>query len=107
MSSYNALAPFYDRLTEDVNYSAFAAFYRQIFTYYGVSPKLILDAACGTGTLTRLLAEKGYEMIGVDPVSYTHLDVYKRQGEGTSYADFVQKICRCARALKAIGICEG
>ena len=66
MSSYNALAPFYDRLTEDVNYSAFAAFYRQIFTYYGVSPKLILDAACGTGTLTRLLAEKGYEMIGVD-----------------------------------------
>ncbi|MBD5497604.1 MAG: methyltransferase domain-containing protein [Lachnospiraceae bacterium] len=27
---------------------------------------LILDLGCGTGTLTELLAEKGYDMIGVD-----------------------------------------
>ena len=27
---------------------------------------LLLDLGCGTGTLTRLLAAEGYDMIGVD-----------------------------------------
>ena len=63
---YNGLAPFYDALTGDVNYEAFADFYEKIFELYGISPKLLLDLACGTGTITYLLADRGYEMIGVD-----------------------------------------
>ena len=31
-----------------------------------MQPRLILDLACGTGSLTRLLADRGYEMIGAD-----------------------------------------
>lgn len=66
MSAYNALAPFYDKLTQDVNYDAFVEFYEQVFASYEIAPKMVLDAACGTGTLTRLMADKGFEMIGVD-----------------------------------------
>ncbi len=66
MSSYNALAPFYDGLTYDVDYEAFAGFYTALFERYGKEPRIVLDAACGTGTLTKLMAENGYEMIGVD-----------------------------------------
>lgn len=66
MSAYNALAPFYDKLTQDVNYDAFVEFYEQVFASYKIAPKMVLDAACGTGTLTRLMADKGFEMIGVD-----------------------------------------
>ncbi|MGE4484515.1 MAG: class I SAM-dependent methyltransferase [Oscillospiraceae bacterium] len=66
MSSYNTLAPFYDALTGDVNYPAFADFYEKIFAEYGTAPKTILDLACGTGTLTLILARRGYEMIGAD-----------------------------------------
>ncbi len=66
MSSYVPLAPLYDGLTRDVPYELFVDFYELIFRRYGVSPELVLDLACGTGTLTCLLAQRGYEMIGVD-----------------------------------------
>lgn len=66
MSAYLSLAPWYDDLTRDVPYGAFADFYEAIFQKYGVTPSLILDLACGTGTLTLELARRGYELIGVD-----------------------------------------
>ena len=36
------------------------------FNKYDVPKELILDLGCGTGTFTQMLAEKGYDMIGVD-----------------------------------------
>ena len=66
MSAYKELAPFYDRLTEDVDHGAFMRFYEEIFDLYGKKPKQVLDLGCGTGTLTFLMAEQGYDMIGVD-----------------------------------------
>lgn len=66
MSSYESLAPFYDSLTGDVPYRRFADFYELIFRKYAARPTLVLDLACGTGTLTAELARRGYEMIGVD-----------------------------------------
>ena len=32
----------------------------------GLPIRTVLDLACGTGSLTRVLAERGYEMIGAD-----------------------------------------
>ena len=67
MSSYEALAPFYDALTGDVDYKAWADFYEHFFKNSPVLKiRTVLDLACGTGTLTRLLAGRGYELIGVD-----------------------------------------
>lgn len=66
MSAYLSLAPWYDELTRDVPYGDFAGFYELIFRKYGTAPFLVLDLACGTGTLTLELARRGYEMIGVD-----------------------------------------
>lgn len=66
MSAYNALAPWYDRLTEDVPYGDFIAFYEKVLAAHGISAQSVLDLACGTGTLTLELARRGYETIGVD-----------------------------------------
>ena len=66
MSAYIPLAPFYDELTRDVPYSAFADLYEEVFAEYGISAYTILDLGCGTGTLTCMLAERGHEMIGTD-----------------------------------------
>lgn len=66
MNSYQALSAYYDRFTEDVGYAEWADFFQALFEREALSPKLILDLACGTGRLTRLLTERGYEMIGAD-----------------------------------------
>lgn len=66
MNSYQKLSAYYDQFTQDVGYAAWAAFIEALFRREKIHPRLILDLACGTGSLTRLLAQRGYEMIGVD-----------------------------------------
>lgn len=66
MNSYQTLSAYYDRFTDDVGYEQWADFFEQLFAREGIRPKLVLDLACGTGSLTRLLAERGYDMIGAD-----------------------------------------
>lgn len=66
MSAYGALAEYYDALTEDVDYKTLADYYESRITRDGRKPEIVLDLACGTGRLTRMLAERGYQMIGVD-----------------------------------------
>ena len=66
MSSYASLAAWYDALTGDVPYEAFADFYEAEFAQNGGEFRLLLDYCCGTGTLTAELARRGYEMIGTD-----------------------------------------
>ena len=66
MSSYDFLAGCYDQLTYDVDYCAWADYIEKHFHRQGLPGRTVLDLACGTGSLTRELAERGYEMIGVD-----------------------------------------
>lgn len=66
MSSYAALAQWYDRLTLDVPYGEFADFYEAEFRRDGGEFHLLLDLCCGTGTLACELARRGYELIAAD-----------------------------------------
>ena len=66
MSSYEALAGCYDALTGDVAYVRRADFMEKLLRRSRVEVRTVLDLACGTGTMTWLLARRGYEMIGVD-----------------------------------------
>lgn len=66
MSSYVDLAACYDSFTEDVSYPVWADFFEKLFSVHNTKVKSILDLACGTGTLSFILAERGYEVIGVD-----------------------------------------
>lgn len=66
MSCYGPLAEFYDRLTNDVSYSEFADYYEAEFKRNGGEFRLLLDLCCGTGTLTGIMTQRGYEMISVD-----------------------------------------
>ena len=66
MSRYESLALCYDEFTEDVSYPRWADFFEKLFAVHDTEVKSILDLACGTGTLSYIFAERGYEVIGVD-----------------------------------------
>ena len=63
---YGPLAGCYDAMTEDVNYPAWADFLEKLFARQPRPVHTVLDLACGTGTMSWLLAQRGYEVIGVD-----------------------------------------
>ena len=66
MDAYHELAKSYDRLTNDVDYEATVEFYMQILDREGLKPRTVVDLACGTGSVTEILARKGYQVTGVD-----------------------------------------
>ncbi len=66
MSSYETLAGCYDAFTQDVDYSRWADYLTELFLEFDTQVDQILDLACGTGSLSVILAERGYEVIGVD-----------------------------------------
>ncbi len=85
MNEYFSLAVFYDRLMRDVDYSAWADYYDGVFKASSEKIATVIDLACGTGVITAALAEKGYEMIGVD-LSAEMLDIAKKRAENAKCA---------------------
>lgn len=69
IDGYSALAPVYDRLNKDVDYSAWAEFcyenFRR-FSHLPHEPSLMLDLGCGTGSMTLALADAGFDMTALD-----------------------------------------
>ena len=66
-TGYGALAPVYDKLNGDVNYTAWADFFEKTFDHFlPRRPDLVLDLGCGTGAMTVELARRGYDMTGLD-----------------------------------------
>ena len=66
MGAYEALASSYDRLTNDVDYPATVDFYFEILRREEIVPRSAVDLACGTGSVTALLAGRGIPVTGVD-----------------------------------------
>ncbi len=66
MNSYHALAASYDRLTNDVPYREVVDFYLRLLAREGLRPRSAADLACGTGSVTCLLAQLGIPVTGVD-----------------------------------------
>lgn len=65
--AYHAISAFYDRVNADIDYGAWADYIEaQMRRYLKERPELLLDLACGTGSMTLTLAERGYDMIGAD-----------------------------------------
>lgn len=72
MEAYTDFALVYDTLMDNTPYEIWCERVQSILKADGIKSDLILDLGCGTGTLTELLAKKGYDMIGVD-LSYEML----------------------------------
>ncbi len=66
MNAYKDLAYSYDRLTSDVDYGAVVDFYFEILHRENLRPRSAVDLACGTGSVAKILAQRGMTVTGVD-----------------------------------------
>ena len=56
----------YDLFMDNVPYEEWSRYLISLLEKYGIKGGLVLELGCGTGKMTRLLAEAGYDMIGID-----------------------------------------
>ena len=65
-ASFGSVTPFYDTLMAAVPYRFWMTYLEKVWAKHRQKPKAVLDLACGTGTVSRLLASRGYAPTGVD-----------------------------------------
>ena len=66
MQAYTGFAAVYDTFMDNIPYEEWCEYLTGLLKEQGVTEGLLLDLGCGTGSLTELLADAGYDMIGVD-----------------------------------------
>lgn len=66
MEAYTGFAQVYDTFMDNIPYKQWAVYLTALLEEYGVKDGLVLELGCGTGSMTRLLAGRGYDMIAVD-----------------------------------------
>ncbi len=64
--AYESLAFAYDGLTQDIDYPAVLDFFESVLSSHGRAVDSVLDLACGTGSMSLLLAKKGYRVLAAD-----------------------------------------
>lgn len=66
MEAYTSFAAVYDTFMDNIPYEEWGTYLKELLKKYEIEDGLVLDLGCGTGTMTEILAEAGYDMIGVD-----------------------------------------
>ena len=66
MAGYGDFSYYYDLLTENVDYEKRCDYICNLLADNGVGEGILLDLACGTGSLSVLLSQRGFDVIGTD-----------------------------------------
>lgn len=81
-NAYSALAAYYDRLGEHIDYEKYAKTAIMLNEKYGEGKSgLTLDLACGTGSVATCLAKAGCEVIAVDSSSEMLFEAREKASE--------------------------
>lgn len=66
MQPYTSFASVYDIFMDNVPYDEWADYVQYLLNKYKINQGLVLELGCGTGSMTRRLATRGFDMIGID-----------------------------------------
>ena len=67
MTGYSVFARYYDSLTANIDYKKRADYFNSIIEKFRQTEgNILLDLACGTGSIAEEMAKIGYDVIGVD-----------------------------------------
>lgn len=111
MEAYTDFAYLYDTFMEDVPYEEWAELLSSLIKAYADDVSNVCDLGCGTGTLTRMMNKRGYNMCGVD-ISEDMLSVaMDRQYEGLEdnaddEVDFVPPITYICQDMCELSLLE-
>lgn len=91
--SYSSFARVYDALMKNADYPVRAEYLCTLLRSYGINNGLLLDLACGTGSLSLELSKHGYEVIGTDASPEMLCEAQnKAQSEGLDILFLCQKM---------------
>lgn len=93
MEAYTGFAQVYDAFMDNVPYEEWCDYICGILKEYGIEDGLVLDLGCGTGRMTRLLRQSGYDMIGVD-LSGEMLEIAREAEEDDTSILYLQQDMR-------------
>ena len=103
---YGALAPYYNKLQQHLDYGSWADFFERAFSlYFDGKVKDVLDLGCGTGSMTLELCRRGYDMIGID-ISPEMLALAAQSGENEGMSDKLLWLCQDMRSFELYGTVE-
>lgn len=64
--AYNEFAYFYDEFNGEADYDALYGYITDELKAHGITDGILADLGCGTGDLTLMLTQAGYDVIGID-----------------------------------------
>ncbi len=103
MEAYTSFAQVYDLFMDNVPYDAWCAETIKVLKEYGITEGIVADLGCGTGSLTERMAEKGYDMIGIDSSpDMLEIAMEKRLKSGRD----ILYLCQDMRAFELYGTCR-
>ena len=101
---YGAIAHVYDKLNAEIDYSAWADFIERCFDRFLPSrPQLVLDLACGTGSMALQLAKRGYDTIGVDGSADMLSEAFARAAEANEEVLWLHQDMRTFELYGTVG----
>lgn len=66
MEAYTEFAKVYDMFMDNIDYPEWCGYLIELLQKNGIKEDKIAELGCGTGNATAILAEKGYDVIGID-----------------------------------------
>lgn len=95
--SYDLFAEYYDELMSEVDYPARARYMDSLIREYKPDAHLLVDLACGTGSMTVEFAAMGYDVIGTD-LSENMLSKAREKSDGS-----ILYLCQSMQELDMYG----
>lgn len=110
METYTGFATVYDMFMDNIPYEEWSKYILKIFDRYNISSGTVVELGCGTGSMTEILASKGYDMIGVDmSEEMLNIAVEKRDVSGNDILYINQDMRElelCGTVDAVISICD-
>ncbi|MBE5938615.1 MAG: class I SAM-dependent methyltransferase [Lachnospiraceae bacterium] len=86
MESYTVFAEIYDEMMSDIPYEEWSEYICELLAEQGITEGLVTELGCGTGTISRMIAKHGYNMIGVDnSIDMLTIAFDKKEDEDSGY----------------------